>query len=185
MRKCRLPFWLSISYLRNICETWHNYKASIHHWHYAEIQLILLGSDSEIARSVPCIASFSWLVQCPRSHHKGATGRVRTGDQLYPVLCHCHLGQDIPMLETRKTTVQCTNPSSYPTNEIDHAAMYLVQVTKSLNLLITEQNCKGVFYSTKRIWSWRGNLNSLKYPLNKAQCRFLNHVCDRYVVPEQ
>ena len=31
----------------------------------------------------------------PRSHHKGATGRVRTGDQLYPgmipVLCHCEL----------------------------------------------------------------------------------------------
>ena len=33
----------------------------------------------------------------PRSHHKGATGRVRTGDQLLPVLCHCQLGQDIPV----------------------------------------------------------------------------------------
>ena len=32
----------------------------------------------------------------PRSHHKGATGRVRTGDQRLPVLCHCQLGQDIP-----------------------------------------------------------------------------------------
>ena len=32
----------------------------------------------------------------PRSHHKGATGRVRTGDQWLPVLCHCQLGQDIP-----------------------------------------------------------------------------------------
>ena len=32
----------------------------------------------------------------PRSHHKGATGRVRTGDQQLPVLCHCQLGQDIP-----------------------------------------------------------------------------------------
>ena len=29
--------------------------------------------------------------QCPRSHHKGATGRVRTGNQRYPVLCHCQL----------------------------------------------------------------------------------------------
>ena len=29
----------------------------------------------------------------PRSHHKGATGRVQTGDQLLPVLCHCQLGQ--------------------------------------------------------------------------------------------
>ena len=28
-----------------------------------------------------------------RSHHKGATGRVRTGDQLLPILCHCQLGQ--------------------------------------------------------------------------------------------
>ena len=27
----------------------------------------------------------------PRSHHKGATGRVRTGDQRLPVLCHCHI----------------------------------------------------------------------------------------------
>ena len=27
----------------------------------------------------------------PRSHHKGATGRVRTGDQLLPVLCHCQV----------------------------------------------------------------------------------------------
>ena len=34
--------------------------------------------------------------QCPRSHHKGATSRVWTGNQLYPVLCYCQLGQDIP-----------------------------------------------------------------------------------------
>ena len=27
----------------------------------------------------------------PRSHHKGATGRVRTGDQQLPGLCHCQL----------------------------------------------------------------------------------------------
>ena len=27
----------------------------------------------------------------PRSHHKDATYRVRTGDQLLPVLCHCQL----------------------------------------------------------------------------------------------
>ena len=32
----------------------------------------------------------------PRSHHKGATGRVQTGDQLLPFLCPCQLGQDIP-----------------------------------------------------------------------------------------
>ena len=32
----------------------------------------------------------------PRSHYKGATGRVRTGDQWPPVLCHCQLGQDFP-----------------------------------------------------------------------------------------
>ena len=32
--------------------------------------------------------------QHPRSHHKGATARVRTGDQQYPVLCNCQLGQD-------------------------------------------------------------------------------------------
>ena len=27
----------------------------------------------------------------PRSHHKGATGRFRTGDQRLPALCHCQL----------------------------------------------------------------------------------------------
>ena len=30
----------------------------------------------------------------PRTHHKGATGRVRTGDQRFPVLCHCQFGQE-------------------------------------------------------------------------------------------
>ena len=29
----------------------------------------------------------------PRSYHKGATGKVRTGDQRLPVLCHCQLGR--------------------------------------------------------------------------------------------
>ena len=31
----------------------------------------------------------------PQRRHRG-TGRDRPGDQLYPVLCHCQLGQDIP-----------------------------------------------------------------------------------------
>ena len=35
---------------------------------------------------------------CPRPPNKGATGRVRIGDQLYPLLCHCKLGQDIPYI---------------------------------------------------------------------------------------
>ena len=31
--------------------------------------------------------------QSPRSHHKGATSRVQTGNPLYPaLLCHCQLG---------------------------------------------------------------------------------------------
>ena len=38
----------------------------------------------------------------PRSHHKGATGRVRTGNQRLPVLCHCQLGQDIPITRPRR-----------------------------------------------------------------------------------
>ena len=33
----------------------------------------------------------------PRSHYKGATGRVRTGNRRLPVLCHCQLGQDIQL----------------------------------------------------------------------------------------
>ena len=40
----------------------------------------------------------------PRSHHKGATGRVRTGNQRLPVLCHCQLGQDIPDTETERNS---------------------------------------------------------------------------------
>ena len=31
-----------------------------------------------------------------RSHHKGTTGGVPTGDQRLLVLCHCQLGLDIP-----------------------------------------------------------------------------------------
>ena len=31
-----------------------------------------------------------------RSHHKGAAGRVRTGDKRHPALCRCQLRQDIP-----------------------------------------------------------------------------------------
>ena len=40
----------------------------------------------------------------PRSNHKGAaTGRVRTGDQRLPVLCHCQLGQDILSQDVEKS----------------------------------------------------------------------------------
>ena len=43
------------------------------------------------------------LEQRPRSHHMGTTGRVQTGDQLYPVLCHssqgCQFEQDMAMTE--------------------------------------------------------------------------------------
>ena len=38
------------------------------------------------------------LEQHPRSHHKGAIGRVQTGDQRYPVLCYCQLGQELYVL---------------------------------------------------------------------------------------
>ena len=37
----------------------------------------------------------------PRSHHKEAIARLWTGDQQYPVLCHCQLGQDIPSILLR------------------------------------------------------------------------------------
>ena len=37
----------------------------------------------------------------PRSHHQGATGRVRTGDQRLPVLRRCRLGHGIHCLERR------------------------------------------------------------------------------------
>ena len=50
---------------------------------------------AEVRRSF--ITTTVWGLH-PRSHHKGATGRVRTGNRLYPVLCHCQLGQDIPII---------------------------------------------------------------------------------------
>ena len=40
------------------------------------------------------------------SHHKGATGRVQTGDQWLPVPCHCQLGQDIPSIELPSLSAQ-------------------------------------------------------------------------------
>ena len=40
--------------------------------------------------------------------HVTPQGRVRTGDQRLPVLCHCQLGQDIPI--TRVCLAQCCDP---------------------------------------------------------------------------
>ena len=50
----------------------------------------------------------------PRSHHKGATGRVRTGNQRLPVLCHCQLGQDIPTALDARTLLRPENYGSRP-----------------------------------------------------------------------
>ena len=47
----------------------------------------------------------------PMSHHKGATGRVRIGIQQLPVLCHCQLGQDIPILFVWLATITLHNAS--------------------------------------------------------------------------
>ena len=54
----------------------------------------------------------------PRSHHKGATGRVRTGDQRLPVLCHCQLGQDIPNFSRKKfVSLSLSNSSHWHRSE--------------------------------------------------------------------
>ena len=53
-------------------------------------------ADSEVRRDTAAALLPRLFWKNPRSHHKGATGRVRTGDQRLPVLCHCQLGQDIP-----------------------------------------------------------------------------------------
>ena len=49
------------------------------------------------------------------SHHTGATGRVRTGDQRLPVICHCQLGQDIPYIIIRYQTTLNTNWKAFQT----------------------------------------------------------------------
>ena len=54
-----------------------------------------MSPDSQNSRAEVRL-SFITTTVWEESHHKGATGRVGTGDQLLPVLCHCHLGQDIP-----------------------------------------------------------------------------------------
>ena len=53
--------------------------------------------------------------QHPRSHHKVATARVWTGHQLYPILCPCQLGQDIPIytMVYSCSTVQASSTSQF------------------------------------------------------------------------
>ena len=50
----------------------------------------ILGKKAEIRRS---FITTTGREQNPRS--QGATGRVRTGDQRYPILCHCQLGTQV------------------------------------------------------------------------------------------
>ena len=59
---------------------------------------VLLNLKSKIGRRFGAALLPRLLVRNPRSHHKGTTARVRTGNQLLPVLYHCQLGQDIPIL---------------------------------------------------------------------------------------
>ena len=49
------------------------------------------GLTRVLLKAEVCSSFFTTTVweQHPRSHHKGTTGRVRTGDQRYPVLCLC------------------------------------------------------------------------------------------------
>ena len=60
-----------------------------------------LNPKAEVCRSFITVRE-----QNPRSHHKGATGRVRTGHQRYwPGIqfpFHCKLGQDVPICSPRK-----------------------------------------------------------------------------------
>ena len=88
--------------------SWPWYKSSIYYqygrvqvwriqetWGLLRISPVLLISferrflwiKAEIRRSF--ITATVWE-QCPRTHHKGATGRVRTGNQLFPVPNLCH-----------------------------------------------------------------------------------------------
>ena len=55
---------------------------------------------ADIGRRFAAALSTRLFWKNPRSHHKGAAGRVRTGlgDRLLQVLCHCQLGQDIPIM---------------------------------------------------------------------------------------
>ena len=68
----------------------------------------VLCSRAEVRRSF--ITTTAREESQARSHHKGATGRVRTGDQRLPVLSHCQLGQDI-----RVYNVGCIKHKMYVT----------------------------------------------------------------------
>ena len=57
------------------------------------VALGLLGMLSVCSQIKVEVRHTTFREQHPRSHHKGATGTVRTGDQRYPVLCQCQLGQ--------------------------------------------------------------------------------------------
>ena len=78
----------------------------------------------------------------PRSHHKGTTGRVRTGDQRLPVQCHCQLGQDIPGLVIPHDDVgrpATHRPPDHPHRRCQvHSIRFLKDLNKVLqrNLLV-------------------------------------------------
>ena len=58
-----------------------------------------------------------------RSHHKGATGRVGTGDQQLPVLCHCQLGKDIPHCQHKCELTSWQAATLVPTLKLNPAIL--------------------------------------------------------------
>ena len=79
--------------LQNISILPSMYVGEQRHWFYLLRLWICIPVRAEVRSSF--ITTTVLFGMNPRSHHKGATGRVWTGDQLLPILCHCQLGQDI------------------------------------------------------------------------------------------
>ena len=104
----------------------------------------------------------------PRSHHKGATCRVRTGDQRYPVLCHCQLRQDIPEFTNYSSWRHCR----LALDKVNHVHKQLqatqvmglseflekVMVRRACNLKHSVRNCEEF-----PLWPWCRRCSQLEW----------------------
>ena len=103
-------------------------------------------TDSELGRRFAAALLPRLFGTNPRSHHKGATGRVRTGDQRLPVLCHCQLGVldkynvmlRLSSIKTASASACCRSASSFQVQVV-----HLRQSRASVSVGDSEGRCCG------------------------------------------
>ena len=126
------------NWFRIIVLSYHRLFNSFHAFAHCYLKLLFDWNLSRLGRRFAAALLPRLFGKNPRSHHKGATSRVRTGDQRLPVLCHCQLGQDIPTntrhknwnLRTRKSSCQWLQACSGSDLEIWPAAILSIYIWK-------------------------------------------------------